>query len=154
MATDALMLNDLFNDSIKDDSDFESRADTGRHGPLTGTESDEQLLKIGRGLYKWSNRRYNSQKISGWKMEWPHQRSLREEAERTAVEQGDGDEEQAFHRAKINGKKKAKEKKGRKGKRGVQEPQPRQPLNPSILSNSILTSVLTINSRYNNRLYP
>lgn len=77
----------------------------------------------------------------------------KEEAERTAVEQGDG-EVQEFQRAKINGKKKAKEKKKRKGKRKriegtdeennvVQEPPPRQPLDPSILNNSILTSVLT-----------
>ena len=80
----------------------------------------------------------------------------REEAERTAVDQGDGDEDQG---AKINGKKKAKEKKKRKGKRKrvqgtddddednvlpvVQEPPPRQPMDPSILNNSILTSVLT-----------
>ena len=39
----------------------------------------------------------------------------KEKAERMAVEQGHGDEEQAFRIAKINGKKKAKEKK--KGKR-------------------------------------
>ena len=75
------------------------------------------------------------------------------EEERTAVEQG---EEQESQRAKINGKKKAKEKKKRKGKRKriegtdeednvlpvLQEPPPRQPLDPSILSNSILTSIL------------
>ena len=79
----------------------------------------------------------------------------REEAERSAVEQGDGDEEEELRRARINGKKKAKEKK-RKGKRKriegideednvltVQQPPPRQSLDPSILSNSILTSVLT-----------
>ena len=79
----------------------------------------------------------------------------KEEAERTAVEQGDGDDEQEFQRTKINGKK-TKEKK-RKGKRKriqgtdeednvlpvVQEPPPRQPLNPSILSNSILATALT-----------
>jgi transcription factor IIIB subunit 2 len=81
----------------------------------------------------------------------------KEEAERTAVEEGDGDEVQESERAKINGKKKAKEKKKRKGKRKrneatdeednvqpvVEEPPPRQPLDPSILNNSILTSVLT-----------
>ena len=80
----------------------------------------------------------------------------KEEAER-AAEQGNGDEVQESQRAKINGKKKAKEKKRRKGKRKriegtdeednvlpvVQEPPPRQPLDPSILNNSILTSVLT-----------
>jgi transcription factor IIIB 90 kDa subunit len=81
----------------------------------------------------------------------------KEEAERTTVEQGDRDEVQESQKAKINGKKKAKEKKKRKGKRKriegtdeednvqpvVQEPPPRQPLDPSILNNSILTSVLT-----------
>ena len=81
----------------------------------------------------------------------------KEEAERMAVEQGDRDEEQASQEAKIKGKKKAKEKKKRKGKRKrfedtdeedntlpvVQDPPPRQPLDPSILSNSILTSALT-----------
>ena len=79
----------------------------------------------------------------------------KEEAERMAVEQGDGSEEQGLRNGKINGKK-AKEKKRRKGKRKrvestdeednalpvVQEPPPRRPLDPSILSNSILTSVL------------
>ena len=83
----------------------------------------------------------------------------KEEAERMVVEQGEGDDEvQDSQRGKINGKKKAKEKrKKRKGKRKriegtdeeddvqpvVQEPPPRQPLDPSILNNSILTSVLT-----------
>ena len=84
----------------------------------------------------------------------------KEEAERTAV---DGDEEQESQRAKINGKKKAKEKKKRKDKRKriqgtdeednvlpvVQEPPRRQPLDPSILNNSILTSVLTPNEDLN-----
>ena len=76
----------------------------------------------------------------------------KEEAERTAVERGDGDEGQEFQK----GKAKAKSKKKRKGKRkrvegtdeeddtsSVQGPPPRQPLDPSILNNSILTSVLT-----------
>ena len=41
-------------------------------------------------------------------------RKEREEAERSAVEQGDGDEEEELRIARLNGKKKAKEKK-RKG---------------------------------------
>ncbi|KAF8800742.1 cyclin-like protein [Phlegmacium glaucopus] len=83
----------------------------------------------------------------------------KEEAEKAAAEQGDGDgdEEQEFQNAKAKRKAKAKEKKKWKGKRKrvegtddeddtlpvVQEPPPRQPLDPSILGNSILTSVLT-----------
>jgi transcription factor IIIB 90 kDa subunit len=73
----------------------------------------------------------------------------KEEAQRMAVEEGERDEEQASQEANIKGKK-AKEKKKRKGKRKrieedtvVQDPPPRQPLDPSILSNSILTSALT-----------
>jgi len=89
----------------------------------------------------------------------------KEEAERTAVEQGDrplGDEEQEFQIVKINEKKNEykredeSEEEERQAETNpgtdedgtvlpvVQEPPPIQPLNPSILSNSILTSVLTI----------
>ena len=76
------------------------------------------------------------------------------DAERTAVEQGDGEEDQEFQKEKVQRKKKVKER-NRKGKRkrveGTDEEEnvlpviqePRQPLDPSILSNSILTNVLT-----------
>jgi hypothetical protein len=84
----------------------------------------------------------------------------KEEVERTAVEQSDrplGDEEQKFQIVKITRRRKRKRRRGGKAsgneskvqmKKALfcllfREPPPIQPLNPSIQSNSILTSVLT-----------